>query len=271
VQVPSYVAAELKAAEQVLAPLLARPPVVRPPSALASTTLGAAPATAPAMPFASPVASPAASFERAVAHAERVQGPAKGRLDRPGSGTVLSTGDTVAPSLPAGVANLTVEQYASLRVELEMSPDRTAATLIRYGVPADGIEALREHWRARFSADPPLRMMFAITYAKFVAWFKSHPGAAPPAPPAPTAAPPAPPPSALTLEQYASLRVELEASPDLARATLLRYGVQADGRAALDAHWQGRFAVDPALRAQFARTYAEYVAWFKANAGPPRT
>jgi hypothetical protein len=43
-----------------------------------------------------------------------------------------------------------------------------------------------------------------------------------------------------------------------------------DVREALDAHWKARFAADPVLKMTFARTYAEFVAWFKANPGGSR-
>jgi hypothetical protein len=223
------------------------------------------------------------------------------------------------------VPNLTVEQYASLRVELDLGPDRVPATLARYGVPAEGREALYAHWRVRFQIDPPLRMIFAVRYAQFLAWLKERRGSRSPdlaAVPPPAAqrplgelgatslgtlvlassvtqssaaagAAPEPPSSPvgsgtvglgadaagpllpaglpdLTAEQYAALRVELEMKPDRVPGTLTRYGVPADGRGTLDAHWKARFKADPVLHMTFACRYAEYVEWLTANRGPSR-
>jgi hypothetical protein len=93
-----------------------------------------------------------------------------------GSGTVGLGADAAGPLLPAGLPDLTIEQYASLRVELEMEPDRVPATLTRYGVPADGRDTLDAHWKARFKEDPVLHMTFARRYAEYIAWFKANGG-----------------------------------------------------------------------------------------------
>lgn len=78
--------------------------------------------------------------------------------------------------------------------------------------------------------------------------------------------PPLPPGTpALTLEQYTSLRVELSVFNDRIPAVLTRYGVTPSGREALDAHWRVRFAEDPGSRLLFARAYAQYIAWLRAN------
>ena len=55
--------------------------------------------------------------------------------------------------------------------------------------------------------------------------------------------------------------------PDRVAATLARYGVSPEGREALDAYWTARFDADPLLRMMFARGFAAYVAWLKANPG----
>ncbi len=337
VQVPSYVAAELRAAAQ--APVTT--PARRSPSHLASTALGNSAPEAAVMPFSAPAGSSAEPFLRAVAHAASVQGPAGARRRPVGSETVAGPDDGVGAPLPVGVPNLTLEQYASLRVELETDPDRAAATLSRYGVAGDGRPVLDAHWKARFAADPPLRMTFARTYANYLAWRKAssaspivHPA---PAAPLPAPSPPIPqttlgaktpataaampflapgastaesyqravahadaqqgplrsrreavgsgtlpvtdegtvaslPPGVadLTVEQFASLRVELEAGPDRVPATLSRYGVRPDGHAALEAYWEARFSADPLLAMTFARKYADFLVWFKANPGSSR-
>jgi hypothetical protein len=51
---------------------------------------------------------------------------------------------------------VSLEQYASLCVELDMYPDRAALTLQRYGVSAAQKVALDEHHRAMFAASPAM-------------------------------------------------------------------------------------------------------------------
>ena len=139
------------------------------------------------LPFQGAPATPERAFAAAVAHAEAVQGPADSRrASRNLGGTVGVSSETRTPSpaLPfaTGTPNaptapdLTTAQYASLRVELQTHPEREAAVLARYGVPAAARAALEAHWRARFDVDPMLRMEFARAYAAYTAWLRSHPG-----------------------------------------------------------------------------------------------
>jgi hypothetical protein len=87
----------------------------------------------------------------------------------------LPAGASAEPAVPPGVPDLTLPQYASLRVELHLSPDRAEAILARYGVTGEARAPLDAHWRARFEADPLLRMMFARAYATYTAWLRSNP------------------------------------------------------------------------------------------------
>ena len=66
----------------------------------------------------------------------------------------------------------------------------------------------------------------------------------------------------LTLEQYASLCVELDARPERVVETLARYHLSSEGRASLDALWKPRLAADAALFAAFGRAYTTYKASF---------
>ena len=75
------------------------------------------------------------------------------------------------------------------------------------------------------------------------------------APPAESARPGVQAPE-LTLEQYASLCVELSLAPDQVPQTLHRYRVSPEARALLDARWRERFAADPGQRAAFALAFA---------------
>jgi hypothetical protein len=75
---------------------------------------------------------------------------------------------------------------------------------------------------------------------------------------------------ALTPQQYASLRAELQLHPTKEAEILRLYQIPLNRREALDAYWRQRFDADPVLRMTFARAYGEYVAWLKANASAPK-
>lgn len=74
-----------------------------------------------------------------------------------------------APPRAADLPSLSVEQYASLCVELELAPTHTAETLIRYNVAVDLQAALDAHWRERM-AQPEVWHAFGSAHARFKAW-----------------------------------------------------------------------------------------------------
>src|SRR5207248_2610695 len=86
-------------------------------------------------------------------------------------------------------------------------------------------------------------------------------------PPLPFATPRSPadrePP--LTIEQYASLCVELARAPGNADEVLTRYGLDAASKKALDAAYEQRFADQPSLHAEWQRAYRAYEAWLRAR------
>jgi hypothetical protein len=86
-----------------------------------------------------------------------------------------------------------------------------------------------------------------------------------PASAAPAQAPEPPAPGKLTLEQYASLCVELGVEGAKAEEVLKRYGLTADQGRAVDEHWKAKVAADPAARAAFDRAYEAYRAWLHAS------
>jgi hypothetical protein len=73
------------------------------------------------------------------------------------------------------------------------------------------------------------------------------------------------PPAPLSLEQYASLCVEIAAEPAKLDETLLRYRITAEQRTALDAYWRRRFAAEGQLWLAFDRAYAAYKKWLAAS------
>ncbi len=71
-----------------------------------------------------------------------------------------------APAVPM----LTVEQYASLCVDLELSPQSTAEVLLRYGVTQDAKRTLDEGWSRVFAEQPPRRAAFEHAKVTYRAW-----------------------------------------------------------------------------------------------------
>lgn len=69
----------------------------------------------------------------------------------------------------------------------------------------------------------------------------------------------------LTLEQHASLAVELAASPEKTAETLARYRLTPEARAELDAHYREKITASADTRAAWERAYQSYHAWLAAN------
>lgn len=82
------------------------------------------------------------------------------------------------------------------------------------------------------------------------------------APPASPAAPPRPFQPSLTLEQHASLCVELAVQPDRSAETLSRYRVTPMQKALTDRHYRERFAREAGLRARWDAAYRAYREWY---------
>lgn len=74
----------------------------------------------------------------------------------------------------------------------------------------------------------------------------------------------------LTLEQHASLTVEVAVAPDQVAETLARYRLTPAARAELDAHYREQIAGSAATRAAWDRAYQSYFAWLVANRRPAR-
>jgi hypothetical protein len=97
---------------------------------------------------------------------------------------------------------------------------------------------------------------------------------APPAPP-PSTAPPvvqsaAPQAAALTLEQHASLCVELALAPARTAETLARYRLTPGAKVLVDQHFRARMDQDPTARSAWDRAYKTYHEWVTASRKPSR-
>jgi hypothetical protein len=74
----------------------------------------------------------------------------------------------------------------------------------------------------------------------------------------------------LTLEQHASLAVELGLAPDKTAETLARYHLTNETRAQLDAHYGAKIAASPETRAAWDRACQSYTTWLAASRRPAR-
>lgn len=74
-----------------------------------------------------------------------------------------------SPSRPE-LPNLSLEQYASLCVELHLAPDRSDEIFRRYGIPQDMRASVDAYWQRRLSAEPPLYQAYAQAYNAYKTW-----------------------------------------------------------------------------------------------------
>jgi hypothetical protein len=73
-------------------------------------------------------------------------------------------------------------------------------------------------------------------------------------------------PALLSLEQHASLCVELTVAPERTHETLVRYGLTPELKARADAYWRERAKAEPAVEGAWASAYETYQVWFVAHA-----
>ena len=119
----------------------------------------------------------------------------------------------------------------------------------------DATPALRDH-AARLAEDDPPRALPAVRPAEPVL-----------VPPKPARTPPPPPP--LTLEQHASLTVELAMAPDKGPAILARYRITPAQKEQLDLHYERLVREDPQKHAAWHAAYRAYHAWLVSNRPRP--
>lgn len=67
--------------------------------------------------------------------------------------------------------SLTVEQYASLCVELTCQPERAAEALARYRISPAQKELFDGQFRERFAKDPGLREIWDHAYRTYREWY----------------------------------------------------------------------------------------------------
>jgi hypothetical protein len=117
---------------------------------------------------------------------------------------------------------------------------------------------------ARLDATTDMLDLSAILQALPFAKDASHSGAAPAPPPAAPFAP------GLTLEQHASMCVEIALSPARVAETLARYRITPQEKVLIDRHYRDRVAASAEVRAAWERSYQSYQVWLQSNQGRTR-
>ena len=85
--------------------------------------------------------------------------------------TLMEIAVAASPPVPA----LTVEQYASLCVEVGLWPAESESILARYGITAAQRTLLDEHWKSRMQADVALRNAWRQAFDTYGDWILSQP------------------------------------------------------------------------------------------------
>jgi hypothetical protein len=237
------------------APLVIEAPAVAvtPPSPLRATVMALPHVPSPALPFAEPRKAPPASL--AVTMPPPVEPSAAPALPFAGP----SATDTAAPKeeAPARAAPKSKRRprVGSGTADLSETARKVRATIpFEAAGPRPTRSAARNKLEASSMSLEIPRGLLPIT--------KSAEPAAPSAPGTPRAsaeATPAPP--ALSLEQHASLTVELALPGANTAAVLARYRLDEAARVALDAHYRRAIDADPALRARWNAAYRSYYEW----------
>ncbi len=175
------------------------PWVKRSQSGKVGTLLGVEVSRPTPLPFAQG-GTPSEALERAVQHAEQIQGP---RPSEPEIG-LASTADALdlsailqalpfgkdasrsaapppgheraAPPAHPGKPALTLEQHASLCVEIAQNPARTTETLARYRITPQEKVLIDQYYRASMAANPEIRAVWERSYQSYHVWLQSNQG-----------------------------------------------------------------------------------------------
>lgn len=95
------------------------------------------------------------------------------RPDRPSSGD-RPPDPAVVPSVGHRPPTFTLEQHASLHVELDLYPDRQAQTLVRYGLTGDTKTAIDLQMTTQMARDPAWHERWNQAYQTYRAWLESE-------------------------------------------------------------------------------------------------
>lgn len=91
----------------------------------------------------------------------------------PAPATMPADTNAARPAQGAAAPVLTLEQYASLYVELSMSPGREVETLVRYRLTPQQKQALDGHYGERIAKDPAMRRAWDAACRTYEAWLRT--------------------------------------------------------------------------------------------------
>jgi hypothetical protein len=159
----------------------AGPPRDRPPEELTITMEFSVPADLLAQLGRLPFKPPTPGNELARTMKVPVHNPRKGETAPLGDDSI----EKAVAALPfvgalggAGVVSfprLSIHQYASLRAELALWPERSGEIQRRYHVANEAAHrALLEHWQAELAASPEARATFEKDLASYTAWLRAQ-------------------------------------------------------------------------------------------------
>jgi hypothetical protein len=155
---------------------------------LRGTSLAVDSPSRPALPFERGSSSPGSSVEAPPISVARPEPPRpKAPSDLRETSAVFFAPQSQAlpfstrtPAAPPGEAStLTVEQYASLCVDLAGDPARAAETLRRYHLSPEQKRAIDAEWHARFAREPSAWLAWDRAYKTYQAWIAGQKGKAP--------------------------------------------------------------------------------------------
>lgn len=214
---------------------------------LAGTVVASGGAGGPALPFQAPVTPPAAAISVSVkpGRAGALTEAERQALDRFGA-TVDAPEGLGGPALPFGARP---ELPAPVKVEpTPRAPSKSKAAPLS----EEQRQALERLAETAYAAEIPSAPALPF-----------QPSATPP--PRAKESEPSSPPSGqgipLTLEQHASLCVEIALHPERVAETLARYRLTPNTKDLVDAHYKTAALASPEVRAAWDRAYETYHAW----------
>ena len=169
------------------------------------------------------------------------------------------------PSEPSPPAEPAPRDPSPFKGKTALSLEVQRAPSTPFGVAPPKAKRAKLAESAAFELPPELRakMMAAMSKSALPAEPARPQPPAAPAPPAPTGPPP--PPPVLTLQQHASLTVELELAPKNAAAIHARYGLTAGMKKAVDDHYHAELSRSPELRRAWRAARDAYRDWLTKN------
>jgi hypothetical protein len=144
-------------------------PSRKPTRDLGGTSLAVGVPSALPLPFASTLDSSATISDRPAAPSEKIRALGARAMELPIHVRTISPAAESSPAPPLP----TLEQYASLVVDLADAPERGAETLARYRISLEQRAIIDRHFQDRFAREPGLRATWEMACATYRSWLVS--------------------------------------------------------------------------------------------------